>query len=213
DTLLNLMGFTDVEYSPSQPTSVTSAEPASIPGTILSQAAEAYGRPISYLFLHQEFTDGSWVEIDKNLLQQTLNAQMLQTGMAYYLGYTSTPLAHRQQLIEIANEARSAHKGVWQEDMTSDFVLNGQSDIGTTGQLIYPKLFRRATDYLKAVDKGFSGNLEDWILSVSQLPSRNENDAVVLHNTTEVHLSDLLEQRNSHVIFQADLLDITFVEK
>jgi hypothetical protein len=28
-----------------------------------------------------------------------------------------------------------------------------------------------------------------------------------------VHLSDLIQQRNQHIAFQADLLDITFIEK
>jgi hypothetical protein len=92
-------------------------------------------------------------------------------------------------------------------------VLADQASIGPEGQLILPKLFRRCTDYLKAVDKGFVGNLADWLLASSATPSRNENDQVLLRDTTEVHLSDLLQQRNQHIAFQADLLDLTFVEK
>jgi hypothetical protein len=57
----------------------------------------------------------------------------------------------------------------------------GRASIGPEGQLILPKLFRRATDYLGAVAGGF--------------------------------LSDLLVQANDTVRFQADLLDVVFVEK
>jgi hypothetical protein len=52
------------------------------------------------------------------------------------------------------------------------------------GQLTLPKLFRRATDHLRARDGGFQGNLADWLL-----------------------------QANRTIRFQADLLDVVFVEK
>ena len=44
-------------------------------------------------------------------------------------------------------------------------------------------------------------------------PTRDENDRVLVNDTIEVHLSDLIVQRNQHITFQPDLLDITFVEK
>jgi hypothetical protein len=76
-----------------------------------------------------------------------------------------------------------------------------------------PKLFRRCTDYLKDVARGFQGNLADWLVWVSQPRSRDENDQVIVHDQLEVRLSDLLDQRNDHIAFQPDLLDIMFVEK
>lgn len=79
--------------------------------------------------------------------------------------------------------------------------------------MILPKLFRRCTDYLKAVEAGFLGNLEDWMLDISSTPSRNENDRVLINGSIEVNLSDLIEQRNSQIAFQADPLDVVFVEK
>jgi hypothetical protein len=113
----------------------------------------------------------------------------------------------------VAAGARAAGRGVWGLDTTADWVLAEQASIGPSGQLILPKLFRRCTDYLKAVGKGFTGNLGDWLVASSATPTRDENDRVLLHDTTEVHLSDLIQQRNQHIAFQADLLDITFIEK
>lgn len=103
--------------------------------------------------------------------------------------------------------------GIWAEDATSEFELVDKKSItAPNGQLILPKLFRRSIDYLKAVDKGFRGNLKDWLIENSK-GSRNENDRVVTSDGVEVNLSDLIQQRNSRVAFQADLLNITFVEK
>ncbi|MGH3699945.1 MAG: hypothetical protein ACRDQY_10815 [Pseudonocardiaceae bacterium] len=139
--------------------------------------------------------------------------RLLSEGQAYYTVYTSTPVSHRNHLRTVADKARTSGAGVWRRDATADWVLANQASIGPDGQLILPKLFRRCTDYLKAVDKGFTGNLIDWLLASSATPSRDENDRVLLRDTTEVHLSDLLQQRNQHIAFQADLLDLTFVEK
>jgi len=104
---------------------------------------------------------------------------------------------------------------VWARDSTAQFDLVDQSSISPPdGAVILPKLFRRATDYLKDVaTKGFSGNLADWIRSVSASGTRNENDQVLVCGSLPVHLADLLEQRNKAVAFLVDPIEITFVEK
>lgn len=217
DALLSWMGFSNIVYVNDHSTMVKSADPASIPGAILSQAAEANGRPVSYILLDQQASqleDGIQMNVDEDLLKETINYRLLTSGMAYYTVYTSTPFAHRQFLRTAAASARQDRLGVWQLDATSDFVLADQSSIspGPDGQVILPKLFRRCIDYLKDVAKGYQGNLSDWLIWVSN-GSRNENDLVVVNDAMELHLSDLLDQRNSHIVFKADLLDITFVEK
>ena len=215
DALLSWMGFDNIVYVNDQSTMVKSADPASVPGAILTQAAEANGRPVSYIFLGQQASqleEGTWVNLQEDLLKATINYRLLTSGMAYYTVYTSTPLVHRQLLRGASAAAREAGLGVWQLDTTSDFVLGDQSSIDPNGQLILPKLFRRCTDYLKDVARGYQGNLSDWLIWISK-GSRNENDLVVVNDTIELNLSDLLEQRNRHIVFKADLLDITFVEK
>jgi hypothetical protein len=108
---------------------------------------------------------------------------------------------------------RKANRGVWAQDTTEEFVLMDKNSIvAPDGQVILPKLFRRSIDYLKAVDGGFRGNLQDWLISISQ-GSRNENDRVLIRDSVEVKLSDLIEQRNSRIVFKEDLLNITFMEK
>lgn len=216
DALLDWIGFTAITYDQDQPNRIRAAEPATIRAAILAQQVETNGRPVAYVLVESASTlpgDGAWVNVDQALLEQTLNLRLLSEGQAYYTVYTSAPVSHRRHQRAVAADARAAGKGVWGRDATSDWALTDQRSIGPSGHLILPKLFRRCTDYLKAVDKGFIGNLGDWLISTSVTPTRDENDRVLLRDTTELRLSDLLQQRNQHIVFQADLLDIAFVEK
>jgi endonuclease YncB( thermonuclease family) len=216
DALLGWIGFTDINFDPNSKTRVRRATPSSVRAAILTQMAEVNGRPVAYVLVDAGGNlpaDGAWVNVDEALLDQTLNMRQLSEGQAYYTVYTSTPVNHRRLFQTVAGDARTKELGVWGQDSTADVVLVDQSSIGPGGQLILPKLFRRCTDYLKAVSKGFTGNLGDWLLASSATPTRDENDRVLVHDTIEVHLSDLIVQRNQHIAFQADLLDITFVEK
>ncbi len=214
DQLLDWMGFKNIQFTGKAGNRVTASDPDRIPGAILSTAAETNGRPVSYVVLDaKQLNDGRWVEVNDALLKQTLNFRLLEEGLAYYTAYTSAPMSHREFLREVASKAQDKKLGVWGEDRTSEFTLNDQDSISPPdGQLILPKLFRRCTDYLKAVGEGFRGNLGDWLLS-TEGTSRPENDRVVVGDTMELKLSDLLEQRNNRIAFQADLLDIVFVEK
>jgi endonuclease YncB( thermonuclease family) len=215
DTLLEWMGFENVEYLSEGSNRVKSSEPETVRGAILSKAAEANGRPVSYVLLEKDanhLEDGDWVRVDDPLLRKTINYRQLDKGLVYYTVYTSTPFSHRKLLGKVASKARENRRGVWEFDTTSEFVLEDQASIGAEGQLILPKLFRRCTDYLKDMGKGFQGNLADWIVWISG-GSRSENDRVVIQDSIEVTLSDLIEQRNRTIVFKADILDITFVEK
>ncbi len=218
DQLLGWMGFSNVKFEdPNRPNRVTSADPADgVRGAILSKGVDANGRPISYVLLEadvDDLQDGEPTRVDEELLPKTLNHRLLGQGMAYYTVYTSTPAIHRWYLRDVAAGARGDDRGVWELNATSNFELNDQDSIGPNGQLILPKLFRRCTDYLKAVEKGFMGNLVDWMIEISATPSRSENDRVLIDESIEVNFSDLIEQRNRQIAFQADLLNIVFVEK
>ncbi|PPS46026.1 thermonuclease family protein [Chroococcidiopsis sp. TS-821] len=213
DRLLDLMGFKNIIFTGNR---VESTDPDRRPGAILSKAADANGRPVSYIFLDEDaaqLEDAEWIRVEDKRLKKTINYQMIQDGNAYYTVYTSTPLSHQKLLRKVATQARTDKLGIWAEDATNEFELEDKTSITVpNGQLILPKLFRRCIDYLKAVDKGFDGNLKDWLISISS-GSRNENDRVVVSNSMELKLSDLIKQRNNKIVFQADLLDITFVEK
>ena len=224
DALLGWMGFSNIQYTTQQaagsapvPTRVVSCDPERVPGAILTKLAEANGRPVSYVLVGDDaggLTDGAWVHVNNAILGKTMNLRLLTEGMAYYTVYNSTPYEQLPVLREAASNARKNNLGVWAIDSTGDFVLEDQTSISPPdGQLILPKLFRRCTDYLKDVNQnGFSGNLSDWLLAHSS-GSRIENDHVLINNSIEVQLSDLISQRNREIVFQPDLMDIIFIEK
>jgi hypothetical protein len=156
DQLLKLAGFGKVQFDADG--SVTSAVPTTRPAVILTAAAEVNGRPVSYVLpLGDNLPpDGQWVEVDRTLLRRTLNAKLLQSGLAYLTLYTSTPAIHQDTLREIARRAKEQRRGVWDRDETDEFRLVDQNSIGPAGVLVLPKLFRRCSDYLKAVAGGFA---------------------------------------------------------
>ena len=211
---LQWLGFRNVRFADDGIT-VTSARPASVPGLIMSKAVEINGRPVSYVLRAEDapVRGRGWKTVDRRVLAATLNQHLIQTGDVYPTFYTSTPRQHRQILRALAVEARIEGAGVWALDSTWQFVLEDQRSIGPEGALILPKLFRRATDYLKDRADGFAGTFPEWILDASTTPYRDENDGVVVDERLEVHLADLVQQRNRRIQFQADPLDIVFVEK
>ena len=214
DWLLGQTGFTDVTYETGT-TTVVSASPDAIPAVIYTKASDPNGRPISYLHVTggRRPADGAWTHVTNAVLDHTLNAQAVSAGLAYPTFYTSTPAPHVRHLRDLARGAREDKTGVWAVDQTPLFQLVDQRSIGPEGQLILPKLFRRATDFLKDVaTKGFAGNLPDWLVA-NNTGTRHEDDMVVLPHGVEVPLSTLLEQRNNWLAFTPDLLEIAFVEK
>ena len=214
DWLLEQAGFSDVVFD--EGGTITQSEPAKRPAVVLTKAFDPNGRPISYLLVGEDDPppDGEWTELGEELLQRTLNARSLAEGMAYLTLYTSTPAAHGRTLRAVAGEARETDRGVWGADETEEFRLADQGSIGPPdGALVLPKLFRRCTDYLKAVEGGFQGTLPDWLVAASATGRRPENDLLLIGGKTEVPLSAVVQQLNQRIRFTADLLDIVFVEK
>jgi endonuclease YncB( thermonuclease family) len=216
DSMLDWIGFTDLTYDKRDRNKVTGAQPRGVRAVVLTKGADPHGRPVSYVIVHEDDVpaDGGWSVVGARTLDKTLNARALSEGSAYPTFYTSTPARHVSHLRTLAAKARANRLGVWAVDHTGGFRLTDQSSIGPDGQLILPKLFRRATDYLKDVAAGtFTGNLADWLEANAHTPTRQENDSVVICGGIEVPLSTLLEQQNATVVFRPDLLDIKFVEK
>jgi endonuclease YncB( thermonuclease family) len=213
DSLLKTMGFKKIQYNGNK---VISAKPDAVPGAIICSAVERNGRPVSYVVLEKataDFEDGASVAITEDLLQHTLNYRLIAEGMAYPGFYSSMPVVHRRSMQTIARLARDQKLGIWELDQTSRFALDDLASISPPdGQLIYPKLFRRSVDYLKAVAKGFPGSIKEWLISTEGAASP-ENDGILLQGKTALKLSDLILQENSRVIFQADILDLVFLER
>jgi len=213
DDVLSALGFSNLQYNGS---TVTACEPQRTRGTILSKAADVNGRPISYVIPGANpsgIKASDWNFVGKQLLARTLNVKLLQQGLAYYTLYDSTPTNHRHILHQIAVSARNQLKGVWASDATDSFLLDTQMDIGPSGALILPKLFRRCSDYLKDKNEGFIGELADWLIAHSTGPRPEDDDVHIVSANVTVPLSTLIAQQNNRISFMPDLLDIFFVSK
>jgi endonuclease YncB( thermonuclease family) len=214
DAMLQRLGFTNVSFNASG--EVTASTPDRVRGVILSKAADANGRPISYVLTEDNaegLEPGEWNRVGNSVLQRSINWFLLEQGHAYYTVYTSTPISHRRVLRPLAEQARLNLLGVWSTDDSASFELENQMSIGPGGNLILPKLFRRCTDYLKARDRGFDGELTDWLRANSS-GARAENDLVLLDGVQgPVPFSSLIDQRNRTVSLEVDLFSMTFVEK
>lgn len=213
DAFMQLLGFADLRFSANGKV-VTDAKPPAIRGAILSKSADPHGRPIAYIVLDENPEDGATRRVDKPLLHQTLNYQMVAAGQAYGLFYSSMPPSHHRELQAAAKRARQDQKGLWIRDETPLFRLKNEASIGPDGVLIFPKLFRRCVDYLKVAGSArASYDLQDWLRE-----NPNENDRLLVRvgdsaERVELYLDQLIEQRNSRIAFQADVLDIVFIEK
>ena len=138
-------------------------------------------------------------------LKKTMNHLMLEQGMAFPLFYTSMPAAHREVFRATAQKARQDRIGLWPQDLTRGFDLTDNASLGPDGQLIFPKLFRRCTDYLHDVDhRNFTGDLREW------MEANNENDSVTVGNGATVRFTSLVTEAGARVSLAADVLDLVF---
>ncbi len=226
DALLARIGFSDVRFAAPGSTRVVASTPAIVRALILTRMVEANGRPVAYLLLDEEGGDlpanGATVALDQALLDRTLNVWLLRQGLAYLLLYSSNPPEQRARLRSLAAASRSAagrlpggaRGPVWLRDASAAFVLDGATSIGPGGQLVFPKLFRRAFDYVHDVERhGFAGTLVDWLLAHSRPGAGNEDDQVSVAGGEPVRLSDLLQADGDKVSLSADVLDLVFLEK
>jgi endonuclease YncB( thermonuclease family) len=147
------------------------------PGYILSRALEVTGRPVAFAFVAvPPAPAGSEVFLRAGLLRQSLNYRSLDRGQSYPLFYDTLFADLRTVLAEAATTARQARRGLWRSDRSrSGLVVRSQTDLEQNG-VIFPKLFRRLTEYLRRQGRDLSGFLP-WLEAtreqVLELPTRS----------------------------------------
>lgn len=210
DALLAHLGFTGLAYQPDGST-VVAATPATVPALVLSRLVELNGRPVAFVLPDGTTgapASGGRAQLTPDLLGATANAWLLATGAAYPLAYTSTEAAVREALRSTAAAARAAALGVWAVDATPSFPVTDQQALGPGGALVYPKLFRRATDYLRDRAAGAGPGLPEWLAA-----HPDQDDAVLVAGADPVPLHTLLTQQGDTVSLLPDLLDLVFLER
>jgi hypothetical protein len=125
------------------------------------------------------------VYLRARLLRQSLNYRSLERGQSYPLFYDTLFADLRTVLAKAATTARQVRRGLWRSDRSrSGLVVRGQTDLEQNG-VIFPKLFRRLTEYLRREDGDLSEFLP-WLELTSE-------QVLELPTTNFTHFEDVLD--------------------
>ncbi len=122
-----------------------------LPGFILSQQADRNGRPVCFVFVGEPLEDdGADIFITPDLLEKSINYQMLKEGFLYPMFYDTLYKELRDVMTAATVEARNAGKGIWSEDASNKgFIVKPPVDRADLKELlpIFPKLWRRLESF------------------------------------------------------------------
>jgi hypothetical protein len=168
DFLTGRLGLNPVPYKP--PDSLDVLRPVqrdATPGFILSRALEAHGRPVAFVFDGAPpQPDGSDIVLKPAPLRRGVNFKSLAAGHAYPLYYDTLFVDLRDAFTKAAATARN--KG-------GRNLGRRPLDVGPTDQrqaaldrdaVIFPKPFRRLTEYLKE-HPGDTDGFAPWLASAN----------------------------------------------
>jgi hypothetical protein len=183
DHLMAQFGITGVQWN-AQGTMVTQANDGTT-GYIISREVEKNRRPVAFAFAGvPPEADGAEVFLDEARVEQSANAEMLRSGMAYPTYYKGLFPDLRAALTAITASARQGNKGVWPHDKTnSGFAATGMQSI-TEDRVILPKLFRRLAAYLEA--GGAATGFDDYMASLAE-------EVLIISTAHATHFDTVIE--------------------
>jgi hypothetical protein len=148
DYLLNQLGITNVQWNPSERTVISADDGTE--GYILSRAVEKNRRAVAFVFGGDApEPDGASIFLDAARVRQSVNYQLLEAGLTYPTYYEGLFYDLRDAFTQATLSARTAGRGLWSQDRTTQgFDVQGIDSI-TDVHVILPKLFRRMADYLE----------------------------------------------------------------
>ena len=181
ETMLSLIGITDIEYSLSV-TKIVDANDVK-PGYIVSSTLDMFDRPVCYVFNDiNGLNDGDVIQGGNIPVERSINYILVRDGLVYPTYYLGIENSIRQKFTEVVEEARMNRRGVWTIDRTHGFTLWNMGTI-QSDVVILPKLFRRFVAFFqrrKSYDE-FMKYLED-----------NEDPVQLISDGTDSNLHDLL---------------------
>jgi endonuclease YncB( thermonuclease family) len=194
DEVLRRLGFTNVTFFDDLPNKVRSADQDEIRGHVLSNGIDANGRLIGFVYPGEASgPDGSAVFLEDPHLDQSVNAILLEAGMAYPAFYATLPAALRSHLGEISRAARATGKGIWPRSTADPDGAATVVDLAAAEELVmWPKLFRRLVPFLATGATDLDG-FDAWL----RADPVNRDDELFLLDP------DKLERSNLHDVIRA----------
>lgn len=165
DENLRLLGFKNITFFPDLPNKVQSVEKHPLPGYVIANGIEANGRLLGLVYPGKcGLKDGEKVFVDKDLLNQSVNAQLVEAGLSYVEPYDTMPLSLIKDLRKLIAKARKKpRKGLWPQEDVNTGKKAQIADLAKLETLIlWPKLFRRLATYFSEGHTGL-GQFDAWI--------------------------------------------------
>jgi endonuclease YncB( thermonuclease family) len=209
DFLTGELNLNPVPYAP--PRNIRVKPPVqrdATPGYILSRSLEVHGRPVSFAFAGAApEADGSEVFLNVQRFKKSLNYKLVANGFAYPLFYDTFFIDLRNSLTAAVQAARQGTMGIWSKDRTTSGVkANTQAKLEEDG-VVFPKLFRRLTDYLAETGGGLAG-FKAWLAAKGErVQDINPNSSTFTNNTGFDNLVKVqgnkvkLTQKPEHIVF------------
>src|SRR5262249_1586018 len=161
---LALLGFTNVKFFPDLPNVVQSVDRNPLPGYVIANGIESNGRLLGLLYtgvLNQP--DGSKVFVDNALLDQSVNAKLVDAGLVIVEPHDTMPMSLVRHLRTKIAAARAAGSGLWPSESPTTESSAHIANLGNAEALsMWPKLFRRLSAYFREGHAGL-GQFETWI--------------------------------------------------
>ena len=164
DFNLAQLGFTNVKFFPDSPNVVQSVDVNPLPGYVIANGIESNGRLLGLVYAGAtNRADGEKVFVTNAILDDSVNAKLIEAGLVYVEPYDTMPISLVKHLRTRLHAARNANTELWaNEDVNTEqgsFIAN-LADVQAL--VMWPKLFRRLATYF---DEGFSGlaQFDSWI--------------------------------------------------
>lgn len=209
DRMLQLMGFGDVQFWPDRPNKIKSAQHHPVPGYLLANGIESFGRVLGLVFPGRPdlgAVDGDRVFVDEAILEASVNTALVREGLAYGELYSTMPLDLILRMRQLVTAARQNGSGFWpQEDVTVDsrVPLQGLPDLPEL--VIFPKLYRRLVAYFRAGNVGLA-SFDTWI----RADPVNRDDTALLPTGELGNLHDLYDVDPGGIRLRLLPEDLTF---
>jgi hypothetical protein len=205
---LALLGFTNVRFFPDLPNVVQSVDRNPLQGYVIANGIESNGRLLGLLYAGAtNRQDGSRVFVDNALLDQSVNAKLVDVGLVFVEPYDTMPMSLVRHLRAKIAAARAAGSGLWpSESPTTETAVSIPKLADAQTLAMWPKLFRRLATYFSEGNAGL-GQFDTWVRD----DRVNRDDALRLPDGEAGNMHDtfLVEGNNLRLKFRPEELLIT----
>lgn len=159
-------------------------------GFLFARDVDSNGRIIAFVFPGDHpLPDGSAVLVDAAMILASVNATLLNEGLAYPTLYSSMPPDLRPVFADAARQARAQNVGVWAlATMTPTSPALPNNVCALQALVIWPKLFRRLVTFFTSGNTDLT-QFETWL----RADPLNRDDAMLLPNGDHGNMHDMVE--------------------